>query len=64
LAPQPARVLREVRPGDIVAVSATNLQEVYIDEVDKPLMRRLRALEPEAEVGYSILIYRADFTWP
>ena len=63
-APHPARVTRELRPGDIVAVSATNLQGVYLDPEDRLLMERLRQLEPVGRVGYSILIYRPDFVWP
>ncbi len=63
-APHPARVTREVRPGDLVAVSATNLQGVYLDAEDRPLMERFRRLAPIDQIGYSILIYRADFTWP
>ena len=64
MAPHPTRVTREVRPGDLVAVSATNLQGVYLDPEDRPLMERFRAQRPLNEVGYSILIYRAHFTWP
>jgi len=63
-APHPARVTRAVRPGDLVAVSATNLQGVYLDPEDRPLMERFRRSTPIDQVGYSILIYRADFTWP
>jgi hypothetical protein len=47
-----------------VAVSATNLQGVYLDPSDRPLMERLRALEPVARIGRSIFVFRADFTWP
>jgi hypothetical protein len=61
--PVPRKVVREVRPGDVVAVSATNLQGVYIEPEALPLMQRLRALTPIAQVGYSILVYRADFAW-
>jgi hypothetical protein len=64
MSPRPARVTREVRPGDVVAVSATNLQGVYLDEADRPLMERFRAARPVARIGYSIFIYRADFSWP
>jgi hypothetical protein len=64
MAPHPVRVTREVRRGDIVAVSATNLQGVYLDPEDRPLMEHFRAQRPLDEVGYSILIYRADFAWP
>jgi hypothetical protein len=63
-APHPPRVTREIRPGDIVAVSATNLQGVYLDPGDRALMDRLRQLEPVGRAGYSILIYRPDFPWP
>jgi hypothetical protein len=63
-APHPPRVTRQIRPGDIVAVSATNLQGVYLDPEDRPLMARLRRLEPVGRAGQSILIYRADFSWP
>lgn len=64
-APRAARLTREIRPGDLVAVSATNLQGVYLDEAeDRELMRRLRALEPVARVGYTIFLFRPDFSWP
>jgi hypothetical protein len=63
-APHPPRVTRAIRPGDVVAVSATNLQGVYLDPEDRPLMERLRRLEPVGRAGRSILIYRADFSWP
>jgi hypothetical protein len=58
------RVTSEVRPGDLVAVSATNLQGVYLDEEGRALMERFRRQTAIDQVGYSILIYRADFTWP
>jgi hypothetical protein len=64
MSPHPTRVVREVRPGDLVAISATNLQGVYLDPEDRPLMDRFRALRPVASIGYSILVFRADFTWP
>ncbi len=63
-APHPPRVTREIHPGDLVAVSATNLQGVYLDPGDRPLMERLRGLEPVGRAGRSIFIYRADFDWP
>jgi hypothetical protein len=62
--PHAARVTREILPGDTVAVSATNLQGVYLDPEDRPLMEKLRELEPVARVGYSIFVYRPDFAWP
>ena len=61
--PPPSTVVREVRPGDIVAVSATHLQGVYLDPAMRPLMERLRARRPVAVPGYSIFVYRADFAW-
>ena len=61
--PPPAATVREIRPGDIVAVSATLLQGLYVDEAVLPLMERLRSLAPLAVIGHSIFIYRADFTW-
>ena len=62
--PHAARITREIRPGDTVAVSATNLQGVYLDPEDRPLMERLRATAPVARIGYSIFVFRPDFAWP
>ncbi|HEX9189641.1 MAG TPA: hypothetical protein VGB87_21380, partial [Vicinamibacteria bacterium] len=62
--PRASRVTREVSPGDVLAVSATNLQGVYIEDEDQPLMARIRQLEPIGRIGYSILVFRADFHWP
>ena len=61
--PVPRKVVRSLSPGDVVAVSATNLQGVYIEEEALPLMARLRATRPVANVGGSILVYRVDFGW-
>jgi hypothetical protein len=63
-APHPTHVTREVHPGDVVAVSATNLQGVYLDAEDRALMERFRRETPIGRAGYSILIFRADFEWP
>lgn len=62
--PRPRQEIRSVVPGDVVAVSATNLAEVYVEPDVRPLMALLRARRPIGQVGYSILVYRADFTWP
>ena len=62
--PHAPRITREIRPGDVLAVSATNLQGVYLEPDDRALMERVRALRPIARVGYSIFVYRSDFTWP
>jgi hypothetical protein len=64
-APHAPRITREILPGDVVAVSVTNLQGVYLERLeDRALMARLRALEPIGRAGWSIRIYRADFVWP
>jgi hypothetical protein len=63
-APHAPRITREIRPGDILAVSATNLQGVYLEPDDRALMERVRALRPLARVGFSIFVYRSDFAWP
>lgn len=62
--PPPRVTTREVRPGELLAVSATNLQGVYLPPEDQALMARLREQKPIDNVGYSILIYKADFAWP
>jgi hypothetical protein len=63
-APHAPRITREIRPGDVLAVSATNLQGVYLGPEDRALMARVRALQPIARVGYSIFVFRSDFAWP
>ena len=63
-APHPPRVTRQIRPGDVVAVSVTHLQGVYLDPGDRPMMERLRRTTPIGRAGYSILIFRPDFAWP
>jgi hypothetical protein len=60
----PREVVRSFGPGDVLAVSATNLQGVYLEPEDKPMMERLRREKPVGRVGYSILIFRPDFAWP
>jgi hypothetical protein len=62
--PPPRQVTREIAPGDVVAVSVTNLQGVYLPPEDRPLMERLKAQAPVASIGHSIRIYRAGFAWP
>jgi hypothetical protein len=62
--PAPPGVVRRIEPGDVLAVSATNLQGIYLeDRRILPLMAELRKREAFAQVGYSILLYRADFRW-
>ena len=60
----PRAVERSFAPGDVLAVSATNLQGVYLDPEDRPMMERLRREEPIGSVGYSILLFRPSFRWP
>ena len=62
--PLPREVVRSFAPGDVLAVSATNLQGVYLEAADRPMMERLRREEPVGNVGYSILIFRPAFAWP
>jgi hypothetical protein len=64
MSPRPPRVTREIHPGDILAVSATNLQGVYLEADDRRLMERIRGLRPLGSVGHSIFVFRSDFTWP
>lgn len=63
-APHAAHVTRVIVPGDLLAVSVTNLQGVYLDAEDRPLMERIRRETPLARVGRSIFVYRAAFRWP
>jgi hypothetical protein len=61
--PPPSSVVRTVRAGDVVAISATHLQGLYLDAEMRPLMAEFRRREPIATIGHSIFIYRADFDW-
>jgi hypothetical protein len=61
--PPPSSVTRSVQPGDVVAISATHLQGLYLDPEMEPLMARFRARRPMATIGHSIFVYRADFAW-
>jgi hypothetical protein len=63
LPPPRGRLARRVKRGDVVAVSATHLQGLYLDPRLVPLMAKLRARAPAAVVANSILVYRADFDW-
>ena len=54
----PGRAQTPLRKGDLVAVSATNLYPLYVDLGS--LSDHLRSLRPEAQIGYSILIYRLE----
>jgi hypothetical protein len=47
---------RELHPGDLVAISATNLMGVYLE--DAQLYRWFRRLIPVTTVGSSIVVYR------
>jgi hypothetical protein len=61
--PPPSTLVREVRPGDVVAVSATHLQGLYLDPEVRALADQLRARRPVAVIGHTIFVYRADFAW-
>ena len=60
----PRETVRAFGPGDVLAVSATNLAGVYLEPADRPMMERLRREIPVGNVGYSILIFRPAFRWP
>jgi hypothetical protein len=61
--PPPSTLVREVRPGDLVAVSATHLQGLYLEPEVRALADQLRARRPLAVIGHTIFVYRADFAW-
>jgi hypothetical protein len=61
--PFPETFRVHIGEGDIVVVSATNLQGLYLPRVVRHLMERLEALAPIARVGPSLLVYRSDFHW-
>jgi len=63
MSPRPTNVVRHIEPGDWLAVSATNLQGVYLQGDDRALMARLRAETPAGRVGQSIFLFRATFHW-
>jgi hypothetical protein len=60
--PEPERIVTEVHPGDLLAVSATNLQGLNLEH-GRRLMSRLRERQPIDTIGYSILVFRSDFDW-
>jgi hypothetical protein len=60
--PDPPRIVGDVTAGELVAISATSLQGVYLEGAQRHLMHRFRALEPIDRVGYSIFIFRPDFS--
>jgi Dolichyl-phosphate-mannose-protein mannosyltransferase len=49
-------------PG-YVAVSATILDGVYLDELGRAFYKPLRDAEPVADIGYSIHVYRVERPW-
>ena len=61
--PPPSTVVRAVHPGDVVVISATHLQGLYLDPEMLPLMAEFRRRRPVATIGYSLFVYRADFAW-
>jgi hypothetical protein len=62
-APPPRHVTRRVNEGDVVAVSATVLQGLYVEEDMLPLFEKLRTLRPIAVLAHTIFVYRVDFGW-
>lgn len=63
MAPPPRHVTRQVNAGDVVAVSATVLQGLYVEPQMLPLLEKLRALQPVAVLAHTIFVYRVDFSW-
>lgn len=61
--PPPRSVQRRIEVGDVVAISATNLQGVYLDPALQPFLADLRARTPLFTVGNSIFVYRVDRAW-
>ena len=61
--PPPSTLVRAVHPGDVVAISATHLQGLYLDPEMQPLMALFRARRPIAAIGHAIFVYRADFSY-
>jgi hypothetical protein len=56
--------VREVKAGDVVVVSATLLQGLYLDDASaRALMDRLRPLRPVAVLGHSLFVFRPDFAF-
>jgi hypothetical protein len=53
--PPPADRVPDSAPQKILAISATNLQEVF--NAEAPLFAWLRQRRPTAKIGYSIFIY-------
>jgi hypothetical protein len=61
--PPPKSVTHRVEAGDVVAISATNLQGVYLDPALQPFLADLRARTPLFTVGHAIFVYRVDRAW-
>jgi 4-amino-4-deoxy-L-arabinose transferase-like glycosyltransferase len=49
---------RDLRPGDYVAIGATNLVGASFPEEARDELARFRAMEPVATIGHSIMVYR------
>ncbi len=52
-----------VRKGDLVAVSATNLELLYLPRALRPLMSALKRQQPLELIGAEMFLYRAQFDW-
>jgi hypothetical protein len=51
----PSRSSSRIKPGDILAVSVTNMYPIFVDL--GTLREYLHSIEPKARIGYSIFIY-------
>jgi hypothetical protein len=56
---RPPHLAPRIHAGDVVAISATHLQGLYLGEKARELMQRFRGETPIGRAGHSILIYRA-----
>jgi len=56
---RPPHLAQRIHAGDVVAISATHLQGLYLEDRARELMQRFAAEAPVGRAGRSILIYRA-----
>jgi hypothetical protein len=56
---EPQQHFDVLKPGGLIAISATNLQGVYLSQTDRDAWRRiLEHSVPVDTIGYSIFIYK------
>jgi hypothetical protein len=52
-----------IRRGDLVAVSVTNLELLYLPRALRPLMNLFKQQQPLERIGSEMFLYRAEFDW-